>query len=174
MDELVPFGGPHYLLLLVLLIFARGMDFLSTWVATPTLALEANPIARWLGWEAGLGVNALLCAGLALWPLPAIAVATTSLLVASRNFQSAWVMRSLGEIEYHAWLRGTFARGPAGLYWICLLAQVLLIAVVGAGLLAFSELRLVPFAIGTGILIFALVIFIFNALAARRLRRDVA
>ncbi len=119
-------------------------------------------------------INALLSAGLALWPLPAIAVATTSLLVASRNFQSAWVMRSLGEFEYRAWLRGAFARGPAGLYWICLVAQVLLIAAVGGGLLAFSELRLVPFAIGTGILTFAVVILIFNALAARRLRRDVA
>jgi hypothetical protein len=174
MDELVPFGGPHYVLLLALLIFARGMDFLSTWVATPTLALEANPIARWLGWEVGLIVNVVLSGFLALWPLPAIAVATTSLLVASRNFQSAWLMRSLGEDAYRAFLRERFAQSPAGLYWICLLAQVLLIAAVGGGLLAFSELRLVPFAVGTGILVFALAIFIFNALAARRLRRDLA
>lgn len=174
MDELVPFGGPEYFGLLALLLIARGMDFLSTWVATPTLALEANPIARWLGWEAGLVVNALLSAGLALWPLPAIAVATTSLLVASRNFQSAWVMRSLGEFEYRAWLRERFAHGAPGLYWICLGAQVALLATVGGGLLAFSELRLVPFAVGTGILIFALAILIFNALAARRLRRDPA
>lgn len=174
MDELVPFGGPQYILLLALLLVARGMDFLSTWVATPTLTLEANPIARWLGWEAGLAVNAVLCGFLALWPLPAIAVATTSLLVAARNFQSAWLMRSLGEDEYRAFLRERFAQSPAGLYWTCLLAQVFLIAAVGGGLLAFSELRLVPFAVGTGILVFALAILIFNGLAARRLRRDLS
>jgi hypothetical protein len=172
MTELVPFGGPQYVLLLGLLIFARGMDFLSTWVATPTLALEANPIARWLGWQAGLVVNGVLSGCLALWPLPAIAVATTSLLVAARNFQSAWLMRSLGEDAYRAFLRERLARGPAGLYWLCLLAQVALIATVGGGLLAFSELRLVPFAVGTGILVFALAILVFNALAARRLRRE--
>ncbi|MBK9138411.1 MAG: hypothetical protein IPM17_06555 [Verrucomicrobia bacterium] len=172
MTELVPFGSAQYLVLLALLLFARGMDFLSTWVATPTLALEANPIARWLGWEGGLVVNAVLSGCLALWPLPAIAVATTSLLVAARNFQSAWLMRSLGEDEYRAFLRDRFAQGPRGLYWVCLLAQVLLLAAVGAGLLAFSDLRLVPFAVGTGILVFALAILVFSSLAARRLRRE--
>ena len=32
---------------------ARGMDFLSTWVATPNLVLEGNPIAKKLGWKMG-------------------------------------------------------------------------------------------------------------------------
>ena len=29
------------------------MDFLSTWVATPNLVLEGNPIAKKLGWRWG-------------------------------------------------------------------------------------------------------------------------
>ncbi len=46
MDDTIPFGSPAYLLMLVLLVFARGMDFLSTWVATPNLVLEGNPITK--------------------------------------------------------------------------------------------------------------------------------
>ena len=29
---------------------ARGLDFLSTWLVTPTLALEANPLMRRMRW----------------------------------------------------------------------------------------------------------------------------
>ena len=83
--------------MLALLVFARGMDFLSTWIATPNLVLEGNPIAKKLGWRWGLLLNVVLVLALALWPLSAIVISTTSVLVAARNFQSAWLMRSLGE-----------------------------------------------------------------------------
>ena len=46
MDDPVSFGSRGYLLMLGLLVFGRGMDFLSTWIATPNLALEGNPIAK--------------------------------------------------------------------------------------------------------------------------------
>ena len=49
MDDFIPFDSQEYFMLLALLLFARGMDFLSTWVATPHLVLEGNPIAKWLG-----------------------------------------------------------------------------------------------------------------------------
>ena len=29
---------------------ARGLDFLSTWIVTPTLKLEANPLMRRVSW----------------------------------------------------------------------------------------------------------------------------
>src|SRR6188474_13099 len=100
MDDAVPFGSKWYFLMLTLLMFSRGMDFLSTWVATPNLVLEGNPIAKKLGWKWGLALNAALVALLAMWPLSAIVVSTASVLVAARNFQSAWLMRSLGEEIY--------------------------------------------------------------------------
>src|SRR6266487_3775011 len=103
MDELLPFAGPEYCLLLLLLLASRSMDFLSTWVATPNLVLEGNPIAKKLGWKWGLPLNFLLCVALAFWPLPAIVISTASVLVAARNFQSAWLMRSLGEQLYRDW-----------------------------------------------------------------------
>ena len=82
--------------MLGLLLFARGMDLLSTRFATPTLALEANPLAKWLGWKGGLAFNVALSFAVAFCPMAAVILTTTSLLVASRNFKSAFLMRALG------------------------------------------------------------------------------
>src|SRR5580765_8275957 len=100
MDRSVLFGSSEYLIFLFLLLFARGTDFLSTWIATPNLILEANPIARKLRWRWGIPVNIGLCLAFARWPLTAIIISTTSVLVAARNFQHAWLMRSHGENNY--------------------------------------------------------------------------
>src|SRR2546425_1023229 len=102
-EQFLPFASRTYALLFLLLVVCRGMDVLSTWVATPNLVLEGNPIAKKLGWKWGLPINLAICFVLALWPLPAIVVSTTSVLVAARNFQSAWLMRSLGEHFYRDW-----------------------------------------------------------------------
>src|SRR5437016_10676889 len=99
-DQVLPFGSRVYFIFLALVLFSRGMDFLSTWVATPNLVLEGNPLAKWMGWRGGLIFNVLFGCGLAMWPLPAIMVSAMSLMVAARNFQSAWMMRSMGEGAY--------------------------------------------------------------------------
>lgn len=46
----------------VLLVLARGADAITTWMATPDLALEANPLQRLLhiGWGGLLLVNAIV------------------------------------------------------------------------------------------------------------------
>src|SRR5437879_5162875 len=120
MEEHVPFGGRIYFLMLALLLFARGMDFLSTRVATPNLVLEGNPIAKLLGWKWGGLVNLVICFCTAMWPLPAIVISTTSVLVAARNFQQAWLMRSLGEENYRDWHVARIQETPIGLYLFCL------------------------------------------------------
>jgi hypothetical protein len=120
MEELVPFGSRSYALLFLLLFVSRGMDFLSTWVATPNMVLEGNPIAKKLGWKWGIPLNVALCLGFAAWPLPAIVISTTSVLVASRNFQSAWLMRSLGEQIYRDWHIERIQETSVTLYLFCL------------------------------------------------------
>src|SRR5205809_2791233 len=147
MDEINPFGGRDYCLLFLLLVFARGMDFLSTWIATPNLVLEGNPIAKKLGWRWGLPVNIAFALLLAFWPLPAIVISTTSVLVAARNFQSAWLMRSLGEQAYRVWHVERIQETRITLYLFCLAANTLLTAGVGAAVIYFSQ-HIVPFAIG--------------------------
>ena len=172
MEELVPFGSPAYCFFLSVLFFARGMDFLSTWIATPNLKLEANPIARRLGWKGGIVLNAVLCLVFALWPLPAIVIITSSLLVAARNFQSAWLMRLLGEDEYRCWIRDRVGEVGLGLYLFCLLAQTILIGSIGGTLIYFSDLHLIPFAIGIGIIAYAFAVLMFTLLSLGRIRRS--
>lgn len=170
-EDFVPFGSAIYCALLALLLFSRGMDFLSTWVATPNLVLEANPIARRMGWRIGLAVNFAMCLGFALWPLPAIVVITTSLLVAARNLQSAWLMRSLGESEYRLWMSARMCSAPRRLFFACLLGQTALLGLIGAALMYFSAWQLVPFGVGMGIVTYAVAILVYSSLSVWRMRR---
>lgn len=168
--DFVPFGGREFWQLLGLMLVTRGSDLLSTWIATPNLRLEANPIARHLGWRWGIPLNLGLCVAFALWPLPAIIIATTSVLVAARNFQSAWIIRSLGEHHYRHWLAERVQTTPSALYVFCLGAQALLLGSVGWALVTYAR-TLVPFAIGVGIITYALAVVIFTLLSLWHLRR---
>lgn len=177
MDELVPFGSAAYLSLLAVLVATRGADFLSTWMATPNLVLEANPIAKRAGWRLGIGLNAVFCAGVAVWPLPTIVIATTSLLVAARNFQSAWLMRCMGEDGYRCWMGARMRETKLGFYLFCLAAQTLLTASIGTVLIYYSQcsvepalLHLVPFGIGVGVVTYAMAVLFYTLLSLWRMR----
>lgn len=175
MDDSVPFASRDYFLFVVVLAFSRGMDFLSTWVATPHLMLEGNPIAKWLGWKWGAVVNVILIASLALWPLTAIIVSTASVLVAARNFQSAWLMRSMGEMAYRDWYGQRLAQARLPLYLFCLAGNTLLTAAVGFALVGFSQtpdyLMVIPYGIGMGILAYSFAVIFFTLLSVWRSRR---
>src|SRR6185436_7941656 len=171
MEDIVPFGSRAYLSMLVLLVFSRGMDFLSTWVATPNLVLEGNPIAKKLGWKWGLVVNVILVTALARWPLSAIVVATASVLVAARNFQSAWLMHSMGEHAYRDWCVARIRETRPTLYLFCLAGNTLLTAGVGVAAICFSGMQLVLLGIGMGIVAYAVAVAFYTSLAVWRLRR---
>jgi hypothetical protein len=174
MDDVIPFASRLYGFCFVALLFSRGMDFLSTWVATPNLVLEGNPIAKKLGWRWGIPFNVAVCFGLAFWPASAIAVSTTSVLVAARNFQSAWLMRSMGEEHYRDWHVERIQHTRVTLYLFCLAGNTLLTAAVGFAVIYFSGTLLVPFAIGLGIVAYAAAVAFFTLLAVWRLRRATA
>lgn len=180
MDDLIPFASRDYCLMMLLLVFARGMDFLSTWVATPNLVLEGNPIAKKLGWGWGGLVNVIICLGLAFWPASAIAVSTMSVLVASRNFQSAWLMRSMGEENYRDWHVRRIQETPVTLYLFCLAGNTLLVAAAGFAIIFFSRTVLpvpdrissvVPVSVGMGIVGYAVAVAFYVTLSRWRLHR---
>jgi hypothetical protein len=171
MDEMNPFGGREYFLMLALVTFSRGMDFLSTWIATPNLVLEGNPLAKKLGWKWGVPLNIAVCLALPLWPVSAIVVATASVLVAARNFQSAWLMRALGEESYRQWHVERVRETRVTLYLFCLAGNTLLIAGVGTALIYFSDERLVPFSIGMGMIAYAFAVAFYTLLAIWRIHR---
>jgi hypothetical protein len=170
MDEVVPFPSWEYAVFFGLLLFARGMDFLSTRVATPNLVLEGNPLAKKLGWKLGIIINLLLCIAFAFLPLAAIIICTTSMLVAARNFQHAWIMRTLGEEEYRNWFVRCLFDTRFSVYLGCLLGQTLLTAAIGGALMYFSY-GLITFAIGIGVLGYALTVLFYSLLSVWRIRR---
>jgi len=172
MDEPVPFGSHVFNICFVLLLFARGMDILSTRIATPNLLLEANPLARKLGWTYGIIFNFIFCVGFAFWPLSAVIIATTSVLVAARNFQLAWLMRTMGEDNYRAWFSDRLGETPPSLFIFCLLAQTILTGFVGGALLLFTPLQeWIPIGIGVGVVGYAAAVLFFTGLALWRSRR---
>jgi hypothetical protein len=170
-EDFLPFASSGYWGMLALLLLARGMDFLSTWLATPHLVLEGNPLARKLGWKLGGLVNAALCFAVAFWPLPAIIIITAGLLVAAHNFHSAWLMRAMGEEAYRQWILEQIARARLPLYLACLLGETLLTGLIGAVVVWFSPMEAVPFAVGVGILAYAAIVLFYTSLSLWRLRR---
>ena len=171
MDESVPFGSRVYFVYLAALVAGRGADFLSTWVATPNLVLEANPIAKKLGWRWGLVVHAVLCSVVAMWPLPAIIICTTSVLVAAHNFERAWLMRALGEDRYRHWMAEAVAESRLPLTVACYAAQTVVGGSIGAALVWFNGDQLVPLGVGIGIIGYVVAVSVFSLLALRRSRK---
>ncbi len=168
MDVFVPYGSTDYLILLSVLLLARGADFLSTWVGTPSLALEGNPLVRKMGWKGSSLFNLVVCFAIASWPFVAVVVTTTSLLVASRNFQSAWLMRSMGEHGYMDLVGRLLAmRGPR-VFLLCALGQAIPMGLIGLGMFLFCQ-QLIPVAIGMGVLAYSFVVLFFSVLAVLKL-----
>jgi hypothetical protein len=172
MPESLPFPSEAYFEMLAVLLAARGLDFLSTWLATPTLALEGNPIAKKLGWGPGAVVNVIICFVFASWPVPAVIIATTGVLVAAHNFHGAWLMRSMGEREYRLWFTDQLYRSRLALYFGCLFCETLLTTIVGAAIVWFSPSDSAPFAIGVGFMAYAILVLFYSVLGALRIRRN--
>ena len=170
-DQILRFGSQPYLIVLAALAFARGMDLFSTWVATPNLMLEANPVAKYLRWRGGILLNLLSSLGIAMWPLPAIMVTVMSLLVAAHNFQNAWMMRSMGETNYAIWMHERMMACPPALFIACLVGQAGLTALAGSILMLLTDERTIPFAVGAGIVGYAIALFFFTLLSMWRIRR---
>ena len=170
-EDTLSFGSAPHLLMLGLLLFARGADFLSTWVATPNLVLEGNPLAKKMGWKIGALVNLALCFALSFWTTTALVVVTASLLVAAHNFHAAWLMRSMGEEAYRQWFAGRVAETPPLLHLLCLFGETGLTALVGAGVIYWSAMDSCAFAIGAGMIAYALIVLLYSMLSLWRLRR---
>jgi len=168
--EFVPFGGVEYFIYLAALLFARGMDMLSTRIATPNLISEGNPVAKWLGWRGGIIVNLIFSSALAVWPMPAIVTSVMSALVAARNFQSAWLMRTMGEERYAAHIHEQLVATKSGLFTFCIGAQSFLFALIGLAVALFTPVESIAFAVGCGIAGFGALNLFFSMLSLWRNR----
>lgn len=141
---------------------SRFADMLSTWIATPRLELEGNPIARWIGWRWGVILNLLLLPVVACWPMLALSLSTTSLLVAARNLQQAWLIRSMGESSYRCWLARRIAGSRTGIVLSCFLGEGTLVGGIGLALMVAGPLHMVSFGIGLGLASYGFVVVVFT------------
>ena len=155
-----------------LVLAARGADLFSTYLATPKLLLEANPIAKKLGWK--FGFVTLLSALLAYVDQRlAVVVLVASLMVASANFSKLWTIRALGESGYQRFI--TELSGKAKLSEALLGNGASALLVIAAGLVLWL-IRLnpdpeLPFWFGLGLISYGLAIGIYGAAFQFRLFR---
>jgi len=107
---------------LALLIFVgRTGDVLSTLYATPTMIMEANPLARRFKWPTFI-LGYAFCVVPFFDVLLGVMVAVPFLLVTASNLSRAWMMRTLGEAEMDALVLRTAGRSSLrmalGLVWL--------------------------------------------------------
>ena len=60
------------------------------------------------------------------------------------------------------------AEAPRKLFFLCLIAQTALVALVGGGLMYFSQLQLIPFGVGMGLVTYAAAILVYSSLSVWR------
>ena len=102
-------------------LISRLGDIGTTFLVSPTLSVEANPIAKRLGWKYIFATSAL-----ALVPYHSVhggmMILTTSFLIAALNASEAMLARFLGEGKYAALHREAIQKMPIslGLSLLCL------------------------------------------------------
>ena len=80
-----------------LILLGRLGDIISTWLITPKLDLEANPVVRWLGWRFAVATVLLCMLPYVVDPWYAIILVPPFLMISGSNIGKIWVVRALGE-----------------------------------------------------------------------------
>jgi len=161
--------------LCVLLLIARIGDVGTTYLVTPNLLLEANPIVRKLGWP-----FALLTLAACLLPYVTIPGAVTALmtflLVSASNAGKIWIVRTIGEKTYAALMLDLARRSRLSHALLGIAASAFFVALAGGTVIGFypSPEEDWGFWLGLGILLYAGAVWVYGSLAMVRLFRRAA
>lgn len=160
--------------LAVLIFFARLGDIGSTYLATPTLKMEANPLMRLGGWKLAL-LTLLAC----LIPYYDVGLGVTmlvlSLMVTGSNLSKGWLMRTLGEVDYQAMMRSAASRSslPAALSFV--LGGAACVGLAGAVLMVVSGgSETLAYWAASGVALYALAMGVYGTISAVRLFKGLA
>jgi hypothetical protein len=82
--------------LCALILLGRLGDIISTWLITPRLDLEANPLVRKLGWRFAV-LTVLLCFVPYASPILGVMLVPPFLMVSGSNISKIWMVRAVGE-----------------------------------------------------------------------------
>ena len=168
MREFVYTHFSHILCLLIL--SSRLGDIGSTYLVTPNLTLEANPVAKRLGWRFAF-LTLLLCFVPYYNTSLAIIVLVPSLLVSSSNIAKIWVVRSIGEQEYSDLLLRLAQKGKLFHAISCVLASQFFMFLFGVMLWLLSPDPLSDWGywFGFGVMLYSVVIAFYGSLFFIRL-----
>ena len=159
--------------LCALVLVSRLGDVVSTRLATPKLKLEANPIAKKLGWW-------FIVATLGLCVVPyfhrgvAVVILTVSCLVSASNITKLWAIRALGEDGYHRHMM-RMARKAKPLHMLGgFVAASLFVLMLGAtqATLSGGPSEDWGYWFGLGILTYGFAILVYGPIAYRRFFRQ--
>jgi len=141
--------------------FARVGDVLTTWLATPTMRHEANPIAKKLGWTYAVA-TIFTCLFAYYNRAVAFALLGISLCVCASNASKIWVARTMGEEAYHAQSLALLRNSglASGIFFNCLPAVFYIVLGLVFRFLD-DEPRTWGFHLGTGVMAFGFAILVF-------------
>jgi len=145
--------------LCVLILGARLADIASTYLATPSLKLEANPVVKRVGWSLPL-VSVMVCVIPYLSVGVGMVVLVVSLWVSADNIARLWFIHALGESAYHDMIQRALDRGSPRELLLTMYAKTICILVLGSLLCVLAYASPEPplsFWFGVGILSYALI-----------------
>lgn len=156
-----------------LILISRIADIGSTYLVTPKLLLEANPVARKLGWKFAL-LTLLIC----LLPYYSTSLAMMALVpflfVSSSNTAKIWFVRSYGEKEYLELIRNMAHKSKLSHAIAGVLGASFFLCLAGLVLLLVSPTPNVwGFWFALGIILYAFIIAIHGSLYFMRLFKSV-
>lgn len=156
--------------LCVLLLISRIGDVLSTWLVTPRLHLESNPIMRRLGWKFGL-LTLLICFFPFIDRNASVMILVTFLMVCASNFAKVWFARTFGEEAYQNLMVDLARRGNQPLAYIGVAVSSMFVILLGAFVWLFYPDPAIAggFWIGAGIVLYGAVSWFYGSLHFRRL-----
>src|SRR5215510_400503 len=154
---------PH--VLCGLLLLSRIGDIGTTYLVTPNLLLEANPIVRKLGWPFALFTLSACLLPYVHIPM-AVAALMTFLLVSASNAGKIWIVRTIGERAYAMLVLELARKSRLSHALFGVAASAFFVALAGATILLFYPS---PddwgFWLGLGVLVYAGAVWLYGTLA---------
>ena len=163
---------PH--VLCALLLLARIGDVGTTYLVTPNLTLEANPIARKLGWPFALVTLAACLLPYVHMPL-AVSASVAFFLVSASNAGKMWIVRTIGEEAYFAFLLELARKSKLSHALLAIAASRFFASLAGGTILLFYPWRTDwGFWLDLGVLLYAGATWFYGTLWTIRLFRRAA
>jgi len=150
---------------------SRLGDVISTYLASPKLKLETNPIVRKFRWPFAI-LTILVCFVPYYDTDLAVIILIPFLLVCSSNIGELWIIRTLGEDEFKKFMLAVCRKGEVSKAMYYMVVSNIFFSSVGALLILLHSKDEWAALIGGGIMLYASIIIFYKVLFFLRLDRQ--